>query len=59
MIPYWIAPNFEHSNQVTFGSTGLNGPYRANSNTVGFETHVMQGTTHRTMSDKKKIKELC
>jgi hypothetical protein len=50
---YWIAPDFEHGNQVTFGSTELNGPYRANSNTVEFETQVMQGTMHRTMLDKK------
>jgi len=58
-MPYWIALDFEHGNQVTFGPIGLNGPYRANSNTVGFETQVMQGTTHRTMLDKKKTKELC
>jgi hypothetical protein len=52
-MPYWIAPDFEHGNQVTFGPTELNGSYRANSKTVGFETQVMQGTTHRTMLDKK------
>ena len=59
-MPYWIAHDFEHGNQVTFGFARLNEPYRANSNTVGFEIQVMQGTMHRMMLDKRKRKKkLC